>query len=319
MQLTQAQTLSVAFGYTAYEFVNNGVQFFRFSKPHAAYIGREGYTTAGIWLDFYTDSAYFAFSYLRGEDPANRPRQYFDVLIDGKILSSVSNFDDCAQDGSYKVELPCGKKRVTLILPHACSAILSSIELSNGAAFYPVEKKRKIAFFGDSITQGYDGKTPALTYVNRIGLQTDSEVYNFGIGDTQFNPCVIDDNANVRPDVIFVAYGTNDWSRKSSQAEFIDAVKAFFDKLRAQYPTQPMFVILPIWRRTHEEMKPVGTLQTVRALLLQTVSEYTGVRAVDIWEEIPHEEDCFADGLHPNGRGFAYYADGVLKHIGDRL
>ena len=322
MKLSYEQILSVAFGYESYIQDEKGIRLYHMRTEHAAFIssfneiwGIRAHSGAGIYLDFYTDSSYFGFAYDQAVEGSSQIWYYFEILIDGKSVALIGEYDTAVRQGEHRIQLPTGTHHVTLVFPNMFNARLTKVELSDGASLSPAVKKGKLVFYGDSITQGYHSKMPALCYVHRIGVQTDYEAFNLGVGGAIFDPRLIDMQTFIRPDAVFVAYGTNDWMRVITPEDFTKNVRAFLDALKKLYPTQPIFVILPIWRVNCQAVHSLGTLLDARKLLCEIANGYEKVKLIDLWEDIPQEATLFSDGLHPNEQGFAFYADGVYKQI----
>lgn len=316
MILTQKQISSVAFGATEIYFDKASAHFYRIRKEQCERIddynadfGMKSRATAGVRLDFYTDSEFFGFSYTL-KNGSSRTFYNFALYIDGKEYalhgeSHVKNFA-----GEYATALPAGNKRVTLFLPCLFATTLTSVTLSDGAHVTPYSPKKRIVFHGDSITHGYDAFSPALCYANRLAMAFHAEIFNYAIAGETFNPLMVDE-ANAREaNAVVIAYGTNDWKKKPSLSALISDCEAFYAKLRGVYPATPFVAILPIWRDGYETDTAVGSFQTVRAELARIAQKY-GATVIDLWDTIPHDLAFFSDGLHPNDEGFALYAKGV--------
>ncbi len=322
MQLTTQQIKSILFGAAECHEEEGGLQCYRYTRDRMDVIRSfsedwkvRANATSGILLDFYTDSDFFAFSYDKALQSSSQKGYYFELLINGVSTALIGEETAATLQGEFSICLPQGKNRVTLIFPTMFRARLSSVQLTDGATIEQVEKGKRIVFFGDSITQGYASKAPSLNYTQRITFFNDYNTTNLGIGGAAFAPCLIDENVDYQPDVIFVAYGTNDWAKGWTMEKIDVNCRAFFDKLCTQYPTQPIFVILPIWRTHYANELPSGTLLDVRKRIYNIASGYPNTHIVDLWDEIPHDESLYTDGLHPNDDGFAYYANGVLKNV----
>ena len=75
----------------------------------------------------------------------------------------------------------------------------------------------------------------------------DADLTNKGIGgDMVFPELVCEREANM-PDLITVAYGTNDWGCRT-QDEFLKKYTLFMQKLTEMYPKIPIYAITPVWR-----------------------------------------------------------------------
>ena len=320
MQLTNEQIHSLALGVADTLSDKDGIELYRMKTAQAqritdfnAEFGKKAYGTAGIRLDFYTDSKFFAFAYDKATEASSRKWYYFSLFINGKQTALIGEETATARAGAYRVELPDGKNRITLFLPNLFRARITSVELSDGAFFERVNPKRRLVFHGDSITQGYDSKSPALSYANRVAYALDAEIFDFAIGGAMFDMRMVDTSTDYNADAVIVAYGSNDWCKRQTAQAFLQNCSEFFERLMPLHKNVPVFVILPIWRFNGEEQKPIGTLQDARAEIARIASGYENTKIIDIYDVVPHE--LFSDGLHPTDDGFAYYAENVLKQI----
>lgn len=322
MQLTNEQICSVALGAAETFLSQDGVEFYRMKTAQAERIaafnadfGKKAYATAGIRLDFYTDSEYFAFAYDNAQSASSRLGYYFTLFVNGVETALIGEETATAFTGAYRAELPKGKNRVTLFFPNLFRARIKSVELSDGAFFERATPKRRFVFHGDSITHGYDAQSPANAYANRVAYALDAEIFNFAIGAAMLDIRMIDESDGYNADAVFVAYGTNDWAHRTDMQEFSEYCEAFFEKLTALHKTAPVCVILPIWRSDYDAQKPVGSFQEAKDELIRIAKKYENTQILDLFDDIPHELSLFTDGLHPNDAGFAYYAKGVLNKI----
>jgi lysophospholipase L1-like esterase len=320
MKLTNEQIHSLALGVAETLSDKDGIELYRMKKAQAqrvvdfnADFGKKAYATAGIRLDFYTDSKFFAFSYDKAVAASSRKWYYFSLLVNDEQVALIGEEQATSRLGSYRVELPDGKNRITLFLPNLFRARITSVELSDGAFFERVTPKRRLLFHGDSITQGYDSKAPHLSYANRVACALDAEIFNFAIGGAMFNMRMVDTSTDYNADAVVVAYGSNDWYKREDMQTFSKNCLEFFEKLMSLHKDVPVFVILPIWRFNFAEQRPVGAFQTARAEIARIASGYQNTQIIDMFDVVPHE--LFSDGLHPIDDGFAYYAQSVLKQI----
>lgn len=321
MQLTNEQIRSVTLGAAEIDFQDGFAVFYRMHRAQAERIanfnadfGKKAYATAGVRLDFYTDSEYFAFSYAV-QAASSRTFYNLALYIDGKEYALVGENPAKNYQGEYQTRLPQGEKRVTLFLPCLFSAKLQNITLSDGASITPFLPKRRLVFHGDSITHGYDAQSPANAYANQVAYALDAEIFNFAIGGATFDIRMIDESTNFNADAVFVAYGTNDWAHRTSMQEFSANCEAFFQTLARLHKGVPVFVILPIWRANCATDSPVGSFQAAKDEIRRIANKYPNTQIMDLADDIPHELSLFTDGLHPNDTGFAYYTKGVLNKI----
>ncbi len=263
--------------------------------------------SAGMQIDFWTDSEKLRmeFACFIG---SSQSICYVDVYVDGVMRVHDGYEQHGAQRFSVDVQLGEGRKRVTVYLPCLFGTSIVSAELDDGAEFTPAEKKEKFLFVGDSITQGYIALFPSLTYPNILCSEMDAECLNQGIGGAYFLAEDLDEDLPYAPDRVFVAYGTNDWSRNREVAANADR---YLQKLCAIYPEARIYVILPIWRGKLPE-KEKTTKQTFLQMqqgLRAVCEKYANVRVIDGLSLVPHETEFFVeDQLHPNDLGFTQYA-----------
>ncbi len=322
MKLTNEQIQSLALGVAEAISNQDGIEFYRMKTAQAERImnfnsdfGKRAYATAGIRLDFYTDSTFFAFTYDNAKDTASRLWYYFTLFINGKETSLIGEENATVFSGAYRVDLPEGKNRITLFLPNLFRVRMKSVELSDGAFFERVVPKRRFVFHGDSITHGYDAKSAANSYANRVAYALDAEIFNFAIGGAMFDMRMVDTSSDYNADAVFVAYGTNDWNKRADTQTFSKNCSEFFETLIPLHKNVPIFVILPIWRSNCNEQRPVGAFQNARMEIARIASGYKNTQIIDLSNDIPQNLAFFTDGLHPNDEGFVHYAQGVLNKI----
>ena len=137
-------------------------------------------------------------------------------------------------------------------------------------------KGKRIAFLGDSITEGAGASEKALCYVNRFATMTGANVMNYGIGGTRFarrkvpheNPrfdldfCgrfqVMDDDA----DIVVVFGGTNDFGGSDpamgtmddrTDSTFYGAYHNLINLLYCCYPNAKIVIMTPLHRLTEDD------------------------------------------------------------------
>lgn len=266
--------------------------------------------TSGIVSRFLTNSENLAFSYTVSVLSAT---QTFDVWADNVFYATKG----CSPtEGRVEVKLPKGEKTVTIYFPHHEDGKIFDVTLDDGASFATApERKYKVLFIGDSITHGSTAAHASMTYAHQISRALDVEVVNQGIGGEGFRPEAVDNGLCFTPDLVSVAYGTNDWSHAPSYEEMKERAEGHLLALRAKYPNAKMAMILPIWRADHTLLKPTGTFEETHALLRELAARVDAT-AIDGRLLVPHVTDVFADArLHPSEFGFQFYAENLLPHF----
>lgn len=325
MKLNEAQLSRIVHNVLSYSFDENGsLLFHRFTEQQREVYALESQDwtiktpcSASATFDFITDSDSIALKFDLYPGSSQRLAS-FDLYIDGVFYANHYSDDLSLKLAGFS--LPEGQHQVTVYFPWSAQTIVNEVHLSDGASIIPVEKNLKMLCFGDSITQGYITKFPSLSYVNQTARALNAEVVNQGIGGYYFNEATIDDSiCSYQPDIITVAYGTNDYSRYETVEEFSQHAQSYIQKLAALFPDAKILGILPIYRNdeNHQVRKLYRdyTLDDARQLLRRYyealpngyVLEQTG---------IPHISQAYApDYLHPNEFGFSLMSQGVIRKL----
>ena len=274
--------------------------------------------TSGVRLEFVTDASKFSFDY-RINIASSRRFYYFDVFVDGIMMQHFGHEGLAEAASTLTVKLPEGSHRVAVYFPNLAKATLSNLTLDDGATLEPVKKSRRLLCYGDSITQGYDAKYSSQTYANLLADRLDAEMVDQGIGGEVFRPELIDPDMDFDPDIITVAYGTNDWSGQEHDRT-VQCANEFYARLRATYPKAKIFAITPIWRADDDRITKVGTFAEGVQIVIDAASAQKDVVVVDGAKMIPHlPEVCSDKYLHPNDYGFKFYANALYAAIKPHL
>jgi len=337
MKLNLDQIKSITTGAVCVEKEDDKIRFHRFTDQQEILYGRGGaeqnktfnlrcVASAGIRFWFKTNSQTLK---LKFEIREGSSRRYysFDVFVNGKAVGYMDNFSSIPLPRNYtKVELPHGKaekefalgegdKEVCVYFPWSVCPLLEELSLEEGAYVIPVKPSKKLLVFGDSITQGYDARRPSVRYASQLADKLQAEEFNKGIGGEVFIPALAEIKEDFAPDYITVAYGTNDWSKKTEE-DFKVRCKAFFTALSQNYPDAKIFAITPIWRSDYKEKRAFGPFENVERLIREAVSPYQNITVISGFDLVPKSEDYFADlRLHPNDNGFVHYADNLYNKI----
>ncbi|MBC8586335.1 SGNH/GDSL hydrolase family protein [Youxingia wuxianensis] len=266
--------------------------------------------SSGIILDFITDQPEISFEY--EADYFTRQFSGLDIYEDGKLEKSIyfSPEQSCRDKVFYRRRSQ-ENSRITIYLPVLARMKLRNFSLGN---YLPaVQPKRKLVAYGDSITQGMCAARPSLNYVARIARALDCRFLNQGVGGYWFN-----EQSLMEPvagaDIVTVSYGGNDYTYKPDNQVVFRDIKAYFEKAAALYPSADKYAITPIWR---EDLDIQGRRRydLIRDVIAQTAQEngFTVILGNDL---VPHDVNYYQDlTIHPNERGFAWYAQGLLKII----
>ena len=307
-------------------FVEEGdgkISFFRFTKEQQElyrvtstdfYI--KSMATAGISLEFDTDSENLALSFIINRGSS---RTYFTISVFaagrriGELSGNIGGDENVPCRGSFA--LGEGVKKVRIQLPWSVAASLTSLELDDGAIAVPVHKKRKMLIFGDSITQGYDASRPEYAYAVRLADFLSARAVNKSIAGEQFFSRLSELSDDFEPELITVAYGTNDW-RHSNKEKFERECAAFFENLTNNYPTAKIFALTPLWRVDMDTDYGFGeAFPYVARYIKQVAKKYPNVSVVDGIDLVPHRPSHYqTDGVHPIDSGFEHFTNNLCSN-----
>lgn len=325
MKLTNTQLSTLVHNSVSHHFDENGrLHLRRFTESQLNTYHQEdphwvvrANASASVTFDFITDSDYVVLKFDL-QPGSSQLWGSLDLYVDGVFTKSRYMADLGVKLAGF--ELPAGEHRVTLYFPWSMQIAINEVLLSDGASLQPVHKKRKILSFGDSITQGYISKYASLSYVNQMARALDAEVVNQGIGGYYFNEKTIDSSLTAfQPDLITVAYGTNDYSRYDSRKDFEAYTGAYIRKLEALFPNTTIVGILPIYRNDQNHLSRKlyreYSLDDARAILRGYYESCANGHVVE-QTGIPHLSDVYAsDFLHPNELGFTFMAQGIVRKL----
>lgn len=207
---------------------------------------------------------------------------------------------------------------------------------------------KKIAFLGDSITEGHGVSCEEHIYWSLIGQWTGAKVYGYGVGGTRianqlfpsekpkhdryFIPRV--DEMIEDADVIVVFGGTNDFGHGDAPMgkmddrtddTFYGACHVLLQKLINKYPTAQIVMMTPLHREIEDEdgrnakgIRRAGKLEDYVCAERQ-VAQYYGIPVVDLFAtcmlqpKVPVLKEMYMpDGLHPNDAGHVLIAKRLL-------
>ena len=301
-----------------YRFTEKQSNYYFEKTPDTLYLKTR--TSAGVKLDFVTDADKISFDF-RVRTTCGRTFYSFDLYVDGVFCDELYIMNLISKSsGTVSFSLPEGAHRITIYFPNLMRTDVKNVILDGESFAEPVPSKMKILCLGDSITQGYDAYHSSLSYVNRISEALDAEILNQAIGAEVFDEKILDEELPFDPDLITIAYGTNDWAVLESKEQFLTGAENFFKKIKNIYPDKKIVYISPIWRGDYQ--RPFGTQDTAvggfeeSVKALQMLAKENGLFVVDGIPLTPHHSDFFADQfLHPNDLGFGFYAENLLKAL----
>ena len=211
-------------------------------------------------------------------------------------------------------------------------------------------KNKKIAFLGDSITEGCAASSLENSFWGLVARDTGAISYGYGIGGTRIAPQRVPSDPRADQDfisrvdgmipdadVVVVFGGTNDFghgdapfgTRGDQTSEtFCGALHVLFTKLYERYPAAQLVVMTPTHRlsETDSVMNEFGVRRSgnLRAYLqaIRDAAEDFAVPVLDLFRvsgiqpSVPALREAYMpDGLHPNDAGHAKIADKLIGFL----
>lgn len=327
MNLTTEQIRAITVGATRCEEMDGAVHFYRFTEAQESYYQHQTYnkgfygktfSTAGIRLEFVTNSRTLSLQIEACQTPTTVTRKYFfvSVFCNGQKLGLIGS--DTTPEGIFEdsYTLPEGENTICIYLPWGVITLLHALALDDGATLAPVQKKCKMLQFGDSITHGYDVREPQNSYAAIVADAFSAEARNKAIGGEIFQPTLATlADEGFDPDYITVAYGTNDWVHSTREVLMRDC-HDFYHNLAAAYPRAKIFAITPIWRGNEKDEQSAGPFRSVADIIRDAVADLPCVTVMDAYEFVPQDPACFSpDLLHPVDLGFSHYGRNLVKAL----
>ena len=331
MKLSHAQISDIAFGAAYISNDNQRTVFHRFTKAQEEFYKtvsddfyNKCFATSGVHLDFYTNSRYIELKVFVKQRSSRRFLSHT-IFADGTHVGSLdARFEDIPGtlssgylSGRFALGSDNRSRRISVFLPWSFSSEICELTIEDGSTLSPALKKIKMICFGDSITQGYDAEIAHNPYATAIANELDANARNRAIGGERFRPDLAklaDDG--FEPDVITVAYGTNDWCVETSREAFEKNCSGFYRELTENYPKAKIFAISPIWRADNSIETSVGKFEYVSEFIKSFAEGYSNITFIDGYRFVPQDTELFGDKyLHPNDEGFKYYAKNLIKEI----
>ncbi len=207
-------------------------------------------------------------------------------------------------------------------------ATVSSITVDQGGEIVTDNPaKRRIAIFGDSITEGYmyvnsEGASKSaseLTYWNKLGDMLGTDMIPCGIGGigyvnsntyTSFpplstNPSYIENinsslvNTDTNFDVTLILLGVNDGKSKTEvDNDYVTAVTGCITRIKAKYPSADIHALIPFNNNGKPSLEQVYNAQGVHIVPQTWYSQIT-----------------FGDTFHPNDNGHTVIANNLKSYF----
>ena len=308
--LTFDQIKEISVGSPNIKEENNALYFYKATDEQmeaygAPGTGMRGNATGstGVRLDFTTDSSIFTFKAAAGN--------CFELYINGEFKQQYKNAT--SQAITVALDNSEGENRVTLFLPNDGVGAISMVQLDSEATCERQVFDYNFLIIGDSITQAWPTDIDSYGYGHLISMNYNADSIVYGVGGGIFDAKILGSEPECTPDLITVAFGTNDWARGYSAATIEANMKAFLDKLIAMYPDAKIVGITPLWRKDAATKGSIP-FDEARAIIARVYAEY-GITCIDGDTLVSHADSQFADDVHPNDAGHQEYAENLIKEL----
>ena len=313
--MTNKELKNYYFG--AYLYVEDGDGYLhahQYSYPQVEYFEKtEQYwferctASSGKTIEMVTDAKELQFDYRiiwRGSEDT------VELWFDDEEAAEVLQVEDLKDQGTIHFSLPGGMKKVTVYLPMDATMTIKNFELSGTKEKPGVPAKgEKVLWMGDSITQGFGSFRSAYTYPNIANRTLQYDFINQGIAGYVYDAGSLMKMDGYQPDRIIVAFGTNQFFE-----EDLSAVSDFYERLQGIYGSEiPVLCITPVWRCDLGREIPKFTefCDGIKAIC----RKYPNITVADGFQMIPHEDEYYVDGLHPNKKGCLAFGRALVDFI----
>lgn len=295
--------------------------------------------TAGVVLDFVTDGTEVSLD-CRVVRPLNPKHVLYRAVMEGGANKGVRPFGMAEEGNVDGIDLVVAGRLVATVAPRdgtlrfafdnyahdevEVRIYLPSImcvavgNLRANGSLKPVPARGYLLAFGDSITQGFICGKPSMSYPAQVANTLGIDLMNQAVSRHMFDEDALGAFSLWRgnaPEVIVVAYGTNDWSHLRSPEAIEGGAVAYLERLSWYFPRVPIYVLSPLWRKDEHEPKPCGRpLTWMNQMLGRVCSRHHNMHMVDGYHGFPKDPTLFADGeVHPNPAGMGIVADTLLE------
>ena len=206
-------------------------------------------------------------------------------------------------------------------------------------------KDKKIAFLGDSITEGHGASSREHNFVSLIAANEGAVTLNYGVGGTRIarqknltiekprhdlDFCMRADEIDKSAEVVVVFGGTNDFGHGDAAFGELDddtvftfcgACNVLFEKLNWRIPNAVKVAITPLGRDSESNPKPGKRPLSEYAATMKKIAQKHGFHVLDVYSLCKTDPDFIGarnnlgDGLHPNDTGYEYLAKGIAKYL----
>ncbi len=310
MKLTKEQLKTIYHGALWFQETKEGyLQAFQYTEPQMQYFKEVSefwyercFASSAKTLEFTTTATQCSFEYkfiwVGSEDSVE--------LWINNLAADIRYVKDLKKEGTVTFHMPEGEKKVVIYLPADATMLVRGFEIND--TYTVAEKRERVLWIGDSITQGFGPLRSAHTYVSVANRLLNYDIINQGIGGYVYDKTVMVPMLDYRPDKIIISMGTNQYG-----CETMEAIEEYYKQLQNVYDGVPVLCIVPIWRGDSPEGIP--TLEKFCSNLKKIAAQYENVTIIDGFDLVPHCPEYFIDNLHPNCLGCEVYGRNLVMEM----
>jgi lysophospholipase L1-like esterase len=248
-------------------------------------------------------------------DGETQPEWTFDTVSTEKVREPEF------VDVTFPAPTEAGPHTYEIVLPYGDAVEFLGLTVAPGATMEtppPAPETRYVAY-GDSITQGFTASSIDHTYPYLIAQEQGWELVNFGLAGRRSNPKDGTYIADLKPDVLTILMGCNDWQGGNSLEAYQTNIEQTLADIRAACPDTEIYLITPLWvpERWHPRKArfPLEEYREVLRGIAQNSSD-PKLHLIEGPELIDHEESNFDRvAVHPSDAGFAQMAERLNQRL----
>ena len=208
-----------------------------------------------------------------------------------------------------------------LFLPYGDSVEFAGLRTNAGARFEAAAAQPQVRYvaYGDSITHGFSASDISRTYPFLVAKEKGWQAVNLGLGGRSSTAADGKRVGALKPDVVTVLMGANDWQGGTPLERYRTNMVAFIANIRLTQPETPVYLLTPLW--VHASWNPPGKiagLESYRQVLreLAAARKDPNLYVIEGPELIDPELALFdRTPVHPNDAGFAMMAARLAKRM----
>ena len=241
----------------------------------------------------------------------------FDVLCDGALVKRVTENSEM-ENFSFSADLPGeGMRHITVAFPWQSECDITGVFLDDASVVEPVVYSgKKLLMLGDSITQGFDVLCTGESYAARVAAAFGGEWFNLAVGGTVMDSKAIAGAMDYPWDIVTLAYGVNDCSKKIPLEKFREETMKSLTLLTSREGAE-VFVFTPLpWYGCPVDHPEEFALCKYRDILKECSAKFPQVHLLDGTGLLDNDGQYFYDTVHPNAAGMNMVAQRAIPQLG---